>query len=157
MLKELFNSEFGIEAKIEEMNIKGLPLYMKTGRTFFAVTVEKYTFLVVELSEKDGFGVIALQKQAALYSEKTNMAVAYLFNDLSKPQRDSLIKHRQAFIWKSGQLYLPFLGMVLRNNFSKEEKISNDRMMPATQLLFLYMLFADSDYVIKKTPLQRMQ
>lgn len=156
MLKELFNSEFGIDAKIEDVNIKGLPLYMKTGRNFFSVTVEGYSFLVVELSAKDGFGIIALQKQAAQYREKTNMEVAYLFNDLSKPQRDSLIKHRQAFIWKSGQLYLPFLGMVLRNNFSKEEKISTERMMPATQLLFLYLLYADSEFVIKKEAAERL-
>ena len=157
MIKELLDSGFGLDAKTEEITIKGLPLYMKTGRSFYLVTVDTYTFLVVEVSSTDSFGVIALQKQAAIYREKVNMEVAYLFSDLSKPQRDSLIKHRQAFIWKSGQLYLPFIGMIFQNSFSNKEKVSTKRMMPATQLLFLYMLYTDLEYVIKKDAAEKLR
>ena len=51
-------------------------------------------FLLITISDKDRFGVIALEKQLARYMRATNMPAAYTFSSLTKAQRNA---HEQSF------------------------------------------------------------
>lgn len=53
-------------------------------------------------------------------------------------------------MFKSG-IYLPFLGIILRNKLKTMNNVATDKMMPATQCLFLYLLYNHQhEYVLKK-------
>ena len=79
------------------------------------------------------------------------METAYLFKKLTKVQRDALIERKVAFVSVPDQIYLPFLGVMMRNNFRKEPDVNTDKMMPATQSLFLYILYhGNGSYILKK-------
>ncbi|MBE5923609.1 MAG: MarR family transcriptional regulator [Lachnospiraceae bacterium] len=151
MLEKTLKSTFGLNCNIEMTKIKGLPLYMMSGRKFYKVTMGEISFVVVEISNKEKFGVVALKKQLVQYCEQSNLNVAYNFDGLTRIQRDSLISKGIPFLSMPDQIYLPFLGVMLNNNFKKIMQYSAERMMPATQCLFLYLLYHyDCDFVIKK-------
>lgn len=149
MVKSILKSSFGIESNVSEICIKGLPLYMTAGRKIRKVECEGIVFLLVGISE-DRFGAISLEKQIRKYREHTNMHVAFLFDKLTKLQRDALVSRRIPFLSLPDQVYLPFLGIMLNNNSKKESALSAEKMMPATQALFLYLLYRKADHTLKK-------
>lgn len=151
MIHDIIKANFGIDCKSEEFEIKGLPLYMLSGRKFYRIFMDEYAFLLIELPATDKFGAVALTKQLKQYRDKTGMEAAFLMGRLTKAQRDALIGRKIPFVSLPDQAYLPFLGMVLRNSFMKAADVSIDKMMPATQSLFLYILYhKDSGYIVKK-------
>jgi len=119
----------------------GLPMYLVFGREFFVARGNGIDFVVVELSKSDRFGVIALKKQLLEYELAFHMPTAYYFEELTSRQRDSLIVQNIPFISEKKQIYLPFLGIALSKTVRKDKDINADRMMPATQSLFLYLLY----------------
>ena len=151
MLEQLKDA-FGLDVQIEQaVQPSGLPLYMTNDRMFFKVRIGQTDFLLIAVSEKDRFGVIALEKQLARYMRATNMPAAYTFSSLTKTQRDALVGRKLPFIVLPEQIYLPFLGISLSNNFIREKTIDVDRFTPASQCLFLYFLYtARRNPVLKK-------
>ena len=151
MIHDILKANFGIDCKSEEIEIKGLPMYMLSGRKFYRIFMDEYAFLLIELPATDKFGVVALAKQLKQYCDKTGMEAAFLIGWLTKAQRDALIGRKIPFVSLPDQAYLPFLGIVLRNSFKKAADVSIDKMMPATQSLFLYILYhKDNGYIVKK-------
>lgn len=151
MLEQL-QSAFGLKFHAEPVQgIKGLPLYMLNGRSFYKLEAYGIPFLLVALSENDQFGVVALEKQLVKYSEAAGMNVAYGIPTLTRVQRDALTARSIPFISVPGQLFLPFLGIELQNRFRAEKKAASELMTPASQSLFLYFLYEVKDgSVLKK-------
>lgn len=144
------NKQFGVEFIEKEIKPRnGLPVYMTSGRKMYELACSAGSFIVVCISEMDRFGVVALKKQIEQYEESFGSHVAFSFTGLTKFQRDSLIKHGIPFLALPGQIYLPFLGMMLTNSFKKEKEVSLDKMMPATQCLYLYLLSRNGEAVSK--------
>ena len=151
MIHDIIKANFGIDCKSEEFEIKGLPMYMLSGRKFYRIFMDEYVFLLIELPATDKFGAVALVKQLKQYRDKTGMEAAFLMGSLTKTQRDALIGRKIPFVSLPDQAYLPFLGIALRNSFKKAADVSIGKMMPATQSLFLYILYhKDSRYIVKK-------
>lgn len=151
-MNEKYRQLFGIKFGIEPLKIKGLPLYITSGRSFFRLSYLDIDFILVKLSADEKFGVVALEKQAIQISSKAEKPVAFEFVNISRAQRDSLLDRNIPFISESGQLYLPFLGMMLSDKFiQKKNKIELSKMMPVTQALFLYLIYqGDKKMVMKK-------
>jgi len=151
MLANSMKNAFGLKCTVDPVKLKGLPLYMTSGRKLYKVSLGEASFLLVELPESDSFGVVALNKQMAVYYEKSGMDVAFGFESLSRIKRDALTSKGIPFISIPDQIYLPFLGVMLSNNFKRKLSVSGDKMMPATQCLFLYLLYkGGKGSVIKK-------
>lgn len=151
MIENVISSAFGLNCKIEKTKVKGLALYMTAGREFFKASIDGLSFLLVKISSNDRFGAVALEKQLAVLRKTTDGEVAFQFENLTKLQRDALLERRIPFIAGSDQIYLPFLGIILRNNLKTMNNVAADKMMPATQCLFLYLLYNHKqDYTLKK-------
>ena len=147
---DLIKETFGIPFQMREINkIKGLPVYMTTRRSFYVLKSGDNEFLLVKLPVDDKYGVIALKKQMKLYEDTQGMCVAFWFENVTKMQRDSLVQHGIPFVSIPNQLYLPFLGIALKNHFKKAASI--EQMMPITQCLFLYMIYKSNGEYIMKT------
>lgn len=158
MIDQSIKSTFGIDCKIEKTKIKGLALYMTARREFYMVTMEGFSFLLVKVQSDDRFGAIALEKQASKIKETVNYEVAFGFDKLTKLQRTALIERHIPFISDADQIYLPFLGIALRNNLKEKVEVSKEKMMPATQALFLYLLYnCHQEYVLKKQAAEELR
>ena len=150
MIDETLKNAFGLNCRYEEIKLEGLPYYMVSRRKLYKVSIGDKNFLLVELGNNEKFGTSALSKQLLNYSTKAGMEVAFSFSDFSKVQRDALLSKGIPFISGSDQIYLPFLGMLLTNNFKKKLQINIEHMMPATQCLFLYLLYKGQGMSINK-------
>ena len=148
---EILNKNiFGLNFQAEEINTKGLPVFMTAQRSFFRMSYNEIAFLCVQLSKEERFGIVALEKQLSFLSNKYGIPVVFGFSAVTKLQRDKLLERNIPFITDNGQLYLPFLGMMLNNTFKKEKETRRDKMMPVTQLLFLYMLYKSKGQAVMK-------
>lgn len=141
---------FGLDFEKKELNVNNLPIYLTARRSFFRLSYNNMEFILVCLPKDEKYGVIAFEKQEKLISEKYGIPVAFGFQNLSKLQRDGLIAKNIPFISDSGQLYLPFLGIALRNQFAHMKKTKAEKMMPATQALFLYLLYRHTNIPVMK-------
>lgn len=148
MLDELKNV-FGEDITYEKLKEKPKVALVLAKREMYRVEISGIAFVLVQVKVQEKFGVVALKKQKGLYEEQLQCNVAYCFEVISKSQRDSLIKSRIPFVALPEQIYLPFLGVVLSNYFKKEKKVNAEKMMPATQSLFLYLLYQQENYVLK--------
>ena len=145
------NDLFGIEFEKSEMIFRDLPVYLSARRTVHRMSYAGIEFIMIELSSDDRFSASALKKQAGQISSHYGLPVAFRFDNISRKQRDSLIAQNIPFISGSGQLYLPFLGIALQNKFVGPKEVSDQKMMPVTQALFLYLLYhSKGEPIIKK-------
>ena len=68
---------------------------------------------------------------------------------ITKAQRDALLSYQIPFVALPDQIYLPFLGILLSNKFKKVKEIKKEKMMPATQQLFLFLFYRKGSSVLK--------
>ena len=152
MIKEI-RKNFGIEIEINPMNKpRELPLYLTNNRNFYKAKIHDVQFFIVEFEDNNKTTIVALRKQIEKYKDYINMPVVLYINNIVAEQRAALIRANIPFIAPPRQFYLPFLGIVLSNHFSKKQNSVDvtDKMMPITQSLFLY-LFYNNERQIKKT------
>lgn len=144
-------SVFGLKCRVKDKRRpKGLQVYMSYERKFYDVFAEGFSFVIVDVGDEERFGSVALKKQLIKYREVFGSEVAFSFAKITKPQRDSLIKRQIPFVSGEDQLYLPFLGISLRNNLVLNKSFIVEKMSPVTQTLFLYLLYHSDEKIIKK-------
>lgn len=146
------------EADITCQKINGtlqVPL-MLAKRELYRVSLNGVSFVVIKTGKEEPFGIVALKKQKKLYMEQLQSCIAFEFDKVTKAQRDSLIKNRIPFISFPEQVYLPFLGVVLSEQFRKEKEVHLDRMAPTTQQLFLLLLYQKDIPISKSTAAEEL-
>lgn len=149
MIKEL-EKYFGCKVITEEYERSlSLPIFMAM-RKIVSVSMFEVKFIVIDISKEEDISVSAMKKQLAKYEEATNALVAYNVTINSLQMRNALIKNNIPFIDLPSNIFLPFLGMILQNVY-KEQKIKTDKMMPATQMLFLQLLYQKESACILKS------
>lgn len=140
-MRDTIERLLSVKPEYEQIKGKtGLPLYLTSGVSFYKTRIWETVFYVVELSNMDNTTLPKLKHGLEQYEKVFAGSVAYCLPSLPGKKRDALIKARIPFIAPPGQLYLPFLGMVLQDRFPKEKKVAKEKMSPLEQLLFLYLL-----------------
>lgn len=147
---------FGEDIVYEKLKDKPKVALFLAKRDMYRVEIGGIAFVLVQVRQQEEFGTVALKKQKSLYEEQLQCNVAYCFEGISKSQRDSLIKSKVPFVALPEQIYLPFLGVALSNNFKKEKNVNTKKMMPATQSLFLYLLYQKERYVLKSVAAEKL-
>ena len=127
---------------------KKLQLYLEL-REKYKFHIYGMDFVLIQLSDNDTFGVIALQKQRKIYEDAYGCSVGFIINQLNKRQMDSLISHRVPFICEPGQVFLPFMGLMLNTHLQKKYNVNADKRTPISQVLFLYLLYHADVHKIK--------
>jgi len=140
-MKDIIKKYFDVESEIIKLDKpNNLPVYLTNKRNFYEITILEFSFIAVELASNDETGISALKKQYGKYSDVYSVPVAFIVNNISANQRNALMRAAIPFIAPPRQIFLPFLGIVLNNRFETKPK-KEEYMMPATQSLFLYLLY----------------
>jgi DNA-binding MarR family transcriptional regulator len=155
-MKSYLEKYFGLDVKELAMDVPyGLPVYMTTIRTFKKYEIDNYTFIIVIIHDNDKYGVPALKRQLQIYREVMKCEIVFSFEEISQVQRNALVKAKLPFISVPYQIYMPFIGILFVNKFNKKNVIKVDKMMPATQQTFLYLLYYNKDQSIMKSALAK--
>ena len=139
-MKKMLEQYFGCEVKIREYkNQLSLPIFM-TVRDIAMVEIYGVNFAIVDVMKETELSVAAMKKQKAKYEEALQCPVAYKVASNSVSMRNALVKNGVSFVDLSGNVFLPFMGIVLQDVYRKQF-VKADKMMPATQMVFLELLY----------------
>lgn len=143
-MKEQLEQYFGCEVKIREYKNKlSLPIFM-TIRDIAMVEVYGVSVAIVDVVKEAELSVAAMKKQKAKYEEALQCPVAYKVALNSVSMRNALVKNGVSFVDLPGNVFLPFMGIVLQDVY-KKQFVKVDKMMPATQMVFLELLYMNDE------------
>ncbi len=153
--------QFGLEfLENDFLEIDKMPLFLRKGYKYHAVSVGEVKLLLVDCSKKsnlNGDELIKNVENIQKYTD-TSFGVVLIFNSATNYLRELLIASRIAFVIPGKQIYIPMLGMVLvermQPKYKNEKIVANAKLQPTTQALFLNLLvtndFSRSMEVIAK-------
>jgi hypothetical protein len=81
-----------------------------------------------------------LRVQLARVAALADLPVVYVVNSLASHERRRLVEQKIPFIVPGNQLYLPMLGIDLREHFRRPPQASGQRLSPATQAILIAAL-----------------
>ena len=143
-MKKQLEQYFSYEVKIREYRDKlSLPIFM-TMRDIAMVEIYGVNFSIVDVTKETELSVAAMKKQKAKYEEALQCPVAYKVAINSVSMRNALVKNGVSFVDLPGNVFLPFMGIVLQDVYRKQ-LVKADKMMPATQMVFLELLYMNDE------------
>ena len=139
-MKKQLEQYFGCEVKIREYRDKlPLPIFM-TMRDIVMVEIYGVNVAIVDIVKEAELSVAAMKKQKVKYEEALQCPVAYKVALNSVSMRNALVKNGVSFVDLPGNVFWPFMGIVLQDVYRKQ-LVKADKMMPATQMVFLELLY----------------
>jgi len=117
-----------------------LPIFLRNFYGFFKVRILEVPCLVMAAKDKAEQTPATIQKHMLQVRKRCQDEVIYVQQKVTAYNRKRLIQHKIPFVVPLNQMYLPFLGIDLREHFKnileKEASFS-----PSTQVVVLYYLF----------------
>ena len=111
---------FGCKVKIAEYKNKlQLPIFM-TMRDIMMVEIYDVNFAIIDVVKEMELSVAAMKKQKAKYEEALQCPAAYEVALNSVSMRNALVKSGVPFVDLPGNVFLPFMGIVLQDVYLKQ-------------------------------------
>ncbi len=118
-------------------------------RKFYNIHIGSVGFIGIEPRKDESFSAAVYKKQIAEYQQKLESNCAYILKHPSTEQISAFIKNQIPFVSDNQQIYIPFLGVCLSGLYAPSKEICVEKMMPATQEVFLYLFYGDKKYYLK--------
>jgi len=139
-LKSYLKENIDKNIKIKPWHKKDtLPFFLKELYDFHEMIILGKPCILVEIVEELP-DVDMLQKHIKRIESVTDREIVFYYKEITRYRRKSLIQHRIPFLIEDGQMYLPFLGLDLKNK-TQEVEIVEEYFSPSTQLVYLYFLY----------------
>lgn len=143
-MKKQLEQYFGCEVKVTECkNTLALPIFM-TMRDIKLVEFYGVSFALINIIKEPELTIAAMKKQQKKYEEALQCPIAYEMALNSVSMRNALVKNGVPFVDLPGNVFLPFMGIVLLDIYRKQ-LVKADKMMPATQMVFLELLYMEDE------------
>lgn len=116
-----------------------LPFYLQDFYEFFKVTILDTPCLAMAAKDEVEQTPATIHKHIHQVQKKWDHEIIYVHPKVSSYNRKRLIGHKLSFVVPGNQMYLPFLGIDLREHF-KKIRIIDPQCSPSTQSVVLYDL-----------------
>jgi hypothetical protein len=142
-LKTYLQSDLGVPIQpIPWEGEKGLPFLLRDRYVFNVMQLLKTKCLLMETKEGEQATPAVIKKHWLMVKEKWDGDVVYITQTISAFNRIRLIEHKVPFIVPGTQMYLPDLGLDLREHVEKV-RIKTETISPATQVVIIDALNHD--------------
>lgn len=140
-LKRYLKETLDIDVRPEQWSgTESLPIFLRNMYVFFTVHILDTPCLVMAAKEKTEHTPATIYKHMLQIQKKWPDEVIYVQQHMTAYNRKRLIQqHKIPFIIPLNQMYLPFLGIDLREHFKKIRKTATG-FSPSTQAVVLYYL-----------------
>lgn len=118
--------------------IENLPLIFRTNYEIYTMEIGVQHCLLIKPSEESG--LVTLRKQQKRLEKLTGQYCVLYLTKLNSYSRDKMLEEGIPFIWEDRQIYMPFLGVLLNQNESRELRTCS-RLSFLTQKLLLVALY----------------
>ncbi len=116
-----------------------IPFFLKERYLFYEIILMDHPYVIMINNGDDEVAPMELCKHMEKVYEKWKATCVYVHTTISSYNRKRLIEHRVPFVIPGNQMYLPDLGIDLRERFSKtRSKVL--LFSPATQAAVIYFL-----------------
>jgi hypothetical protein len=136
--------------RIKPWNRKNImPIFLRNMYDFHEMTILREKYIIIEIIN-DIPDVNAVKKHIDRIEALTGKKAVLLYKKITRYRRNSLIENRIPFIIENGQIYLPFLGVILNNKIKSinDEDNEEDNYFPtSTQLSYLYFLYNKEEVI----------
>ncbi len=116
-----------------------LPYYLQERYHFYRLRLLGDEFMLAVDESDDGESPAAIQKQLGQVEKQTGLATIYVRDALTSYNRQRLIERRRPFVIPGNQMYLPMLGMDLREHY-RRPRAKCETLSPSAQAIFIYCL-----------------
>ena len=139
-MKKYLAEIFGLSVNIENWDGKSkLPLYLRNKREYFVLSMGNVQSVLMK-NNSDNFNVSGFEKEMQEIEKYAAMSVILWLDAISTYQRNALIKNRIPFIVPNSQIFVPELGISLKEFCAgKREKV--EKISATTQFLLLYFIY----------------
>lgn len=87
---------------------------------------------------------LTISKGTAAFNPEEDKEYNAVFKRADEAMRNAMVKNGVSFVDLPGNVFLPFMGMILLDVY-KKQLIKADKMMPATQMVFLELLYMNDE------------
>jgi DNA-binding MarR family transcriptional regulator len=138
--KRYFKETLDIDARPKQWPGTGnLPIFLRNTYVFFEVRILEMPCLVMATKDKTEQTPATIRKHMLQVRKKWQDEVIYVQQKVTAYNRKRLIQHKVPFVVPLNQMYLPFLGIDLREHF-KNIRETEANFSPSTQVVVLYYL-----------------
>lgn len=127
-----------MEAPVSLKALSELPYFLNDAFGFSSAQIGGAEVLLAE--PKPGDRVADVAKKIASVADRLNAVVVYCSEALASYERRNLIKTKTPFIVPGNQMYLPHLGMDLREHFIQKRAEKLAKLSPSTQAMLIFTL-----------------
>ena len=117
-----------------------LPLYLREQYQFYQVNPAEGVRSFLLCMDRAEQTPALIEKNFMQLSTKTKEALVYVRQSITSYDRKRLIERRIPFVITGNQMYLPFVGIDLRERYTENRKPAGIAFGPAAQYLLLYLL-----------------
>lgn len=139
--KYLFEN-LGVSLSLEKwQKEQSLPLFLRDLYGFYECHLLHEPCLVMEVRDEEEITAPAtIRKHIRQIENKWQHGVIYLHPSISSYNRKRLIEHKISFVVPGNQMYLPLLGIDLREHIKRGRAVKQ-KISPSTQAVILYVLY----------------
>jgi len=120
--------------------VDGLPFYLRDFYSFFWVNILETPCLLLLDRGETAQTPANVRKHLKQVQERWQGEVIYVRQTVNAYNRKRLIEQRAPFVVPGNQMYLPTLGIDLREHFRNLRVSGNHRLSPSTQAVLLHAL-----------------
>lgn len=123
--------------------LDGLPYYLQEAFTVRELLLlDRHVLLAID-RHAGQTGLLAIRDQLDRLTHVSGMRAVYVTHSLASYERRHLIQQKVPFLVPGNQLYLPDLGIDLREYFRRPRDPGKPALSPATQAMLIMMLLRD--------------
>lgn len=121
-------------------DVDKLPFFLRDLYTFFQASLLNTSCLLMVSQDKEEQTPANIRKQMLQVQAKWDGEVIYLCPSVSAYNRKRLIEQKVPFVVPGNQMYLPMLGIDLREHFRQIRTAAPGKLSPSTQAVVLHAL-----------------
>jgi DNA-binding MarR family transcriptional regulator len=127
--------------------VDSLPFFLRDSYTFYEVSLLNTPCLLMVARDNNVQTPAIIRKQMLHVQAKWDGEVIYLCSSVSAYNRKRLIEQKVPFVVPGNQMYLPMLGIDLREHFRQIRSAAPGKLSPSTQAVVLHaLLHGPKDY-----------
>lgn len=153
-LKKYIKETLKIELETAPWNgSEALPFILRNNFNFYVTVIfnQPYLLLVAQKNKKQTPTII--DKQITLIGEKWGNDIIYIDESVTSYNRQRLIEHNIPFIIPGNQMFLPMMGIDLREHFKSIRAVKEKKLNPSTQAVLINHLINDHQIAYTQTDL----
>jgi hypothetical protein len=148
-VRKYLHEALGIEPAIRPWaGVSKLPYFLQDAYELYELKIHDLTILLAVNRREKTLGLATVRGQIDKLKNLADRPVVYVTDTLASYERKRLIEQKVPFIVPGNQLYLPDLGIDLREYFRRKPQSPEHALSPATQAMLIKALLNKSTQAI---------